>query len=181
MGYKWYISKPCTCSRKHRNRRVPAENERFARMRVYHKVTWTIGSILRVGMAYVALSPTFFRAPFWRRRHIWCGCRGCRWFPVWSWQTLPKAADNIETSRSPSDKHRTRNAVIARIDFLLRDVVRASRSKKSDPSNNTSDDESDFLVRGFDGRLLADRQKLRPRKSERMSMHIPADFLGRGF
>jgi len=34
-----------------------------------------------------------------------------------------------------------------------------------------------FLVRGSDGRLLAERQKPRP-KNKKMSMHIPADFLG---
>jgi len=33
-------------------------------------------------------------------------------------------------------------------------------------------DASDFLVRVFDGLLLADRQKPRPRKSERTSMFI---------
>jgi len=37
---------------------------------------------------------------------------------------------------------------------------------------------TDFLVQSFDGRLLVGRQKT---SSERMSMHIPFDFLGRCF
>ena len=49
--------------------------------------------------------PTSFRVPFWRSRHIYCGCRVCRWSPEWSLQTLPVA--NIDKPRR--DKHTTRS------------------------------------------------------------------------
>ena len=42
-------------------------------------------------------------------------------------------------------------AVATRTDFLVRSVVRTSRTRKSDTSNDTDD---------LDGRLLADRENL---------------------
>ena len=59
-------------------------------------------------------------------------------------------------------------------DFLVRGVVRASRTSLSDTLDDTSNDASDFLVRGSDGRLLANKQKPRPKKI----MHISFDFVG---
>jgi len=71
-----------------------------------------------------------------------------------------------------------RNAMATHTDFSVRGVARAFRTRKSD----TSDDTSYFLGRGSDGHLfrLAGK-KTRPRKSERMSIHMPSNFLGRGF
>jgi len=64
------------------------------------------------------------------------------------------------------------------IDFLVRGVVRASRTMKSD----TSDDASDFLGRSFImGVFWMTDNKPRLKKWKGMRMHIPSDFLGRGF
>jgi len=69
---------------------------------------------------------------------------------------------NDETTLSQRSQNRvwprTYKAVAVRTNFLVWDVVRASRTRKSDTSDDTSDDASDFLVRDCGGRLLAGRQ-----------------------
>jgi len=44
------------------------------------------------------------------------------------------------------------NAVTTRTDFFVEGVVRATRTRKSETSDDTSDDVSDFLVPSSDGR-----------------------------
>jgi len=55
----------------------------------------------------------------------------------------------------PVKQNNISKAVSTRTDFLVRSVVRAYRTRKS----GTLDDASDFLIKGSDGRLLADTQK----------------------
>jgi len=69
--------------------------------------------------------PTSFRVPFWRSRHIYCGCRVCRWSPEWSLQTLPVA--NIDKPRR--DKHTTRSHSEPAYSTPHRELTRAAVSE----------------------------------------------------